>query len=348
MAPLSTAVLTTLLVTTSLAQSTERVWSSVAWILYGDRTPLLSDNPTLTPLGAQQLLSQGTALRNRYLWKSTPVDSDSSGDNIDNNDLNDIAPIHAIERNAINNRQLKAMTTTDTYTLASAMAFFQGLYPPITQAISNATGGLQAATLANGTIINYPLDGYQYPHIQTVSRLFNPNSIYLDGSSHCPSFLQAMMNFSSESTPSSNLSSSSSFYASLYPRIFNSSSLPLNQLDFRQAYNIYDYASYQHTHNPALSDQFAEGELPRLRELASSEIRSRHGNLSLPIRSIAGRTLATQTRSLLLENIRSAGYTNKLNLMFTSFEPFMAFFALAKLDAGASRELFRELPYPGG
>ncbi|KAK4175896.1 histidine phosphatase superfamily [Triangularia setosa] len=338
------AVLTALLATTTFAQSTERVWSSVAWILYGDRTPLLSDNPTLTPLGAQQLKAQGSALRDRYLWKSIADDDD----NIDNNGLDDIAPIHDMERYAINNRQLKVISTTDAYNVASAMAFFQGLYPPITQAMSNSTGGMMAATLANGTVVDYPMDGYQYPQIQTVSRLFNPNSIYLDGSSHCPSFLQAMASFPQESTPASNLSSSSSFYASLYPRIFNSSSLPLSQLDFRQAYNIYDYANYHHLHNSKLSPLFADGELPRLRELASSEIRSRHGNLTIPIRSIAGRTLATHTKSLLLDNIRSAGYTNKLNLMFTSFEPFVAFFALSKLDAGASRELFRELPYPGG
>ncbi|KAK4205699.1 histidine phosphatase superfamily [Triangularia verruculosa] len=347
MGPLSPAVLiAALLTTTTLAQSNERVWSSVAWILYGDRTPLLSDNPTLTPLGAQQLKTQGSALRDRYLWKS--AQSDNGDDNIDNNGLDDVAPISGIERYAINNQQLKVMSTTDSYNVASAMAFFQGLYPPITQAFANATGGMTAATLANGTIVNYPMGGYQYPQIQTASRLFNPNSIYLDGSSHCPSFLQAMSNFPKESTPASNLTTSSSFYASLYPRIFNSSSLPLTQLDFRQAYNIYDYANYQHLHNQKLSPVFAEGEIPRLRDLASSEIRSRHGNLSIPIRSIAGRTLATHTRQLLLDNIRSAGLTNKLNLMFTSFEPFIAFFALSRLDAGASRELYRELPYPGG
>ncbi|KAK0658294.1 histidine phosphatase superfamily [Cercophora samala] len=344
MVPFSSAVLVTaLLATSTLAQSEERVWSSVAWILYGDRTPLLSDNPTLTPLGAQQLKAQGAALRTRYLWKSRPDDDD-----IDNNGLEDIAPIQGIERYAIDNRQLKVMSTTDTYNVASAMALFQGLYPPATQQFSNSTGGITAATLANGTIVNYPLDGYQYPHIQTVSRLFNPTSIYLDGTSHCNSFLQAMTGFTKEQTPASNLSSSSSFYASLYSRIFNSSSLPLSQLDFRQAYHIYDYANYHHLHNPKLSPLFAPGELPRLRELASSEIRSRHGNLTIPIRSIAGRTLASHTKSLLVDNIRSAGYTNKLNLMFSSFEPFASFFALAKLDAGASRELFRELPYPGG
>ncbi|KAK4640218.1 hypothetical protein QC761_605070 [Podospora bellae-mahoneyi] len=347
MAPLSssTVLVAALLATTTLAQSNVRVWSSVAWILYGDRTPLLSDNPTLTPLGAQQLKAQGAALRTRYLWKSSPDDDDD--DDIDSNGLDDIAPIHGIEQYTINNRQLRAMSTTDTYNIASAMAFFQGLYPPTTIKPSNSTGGAIAATLANGTTMTYPLDGYQYPQIQTLSRLFNPDSIYLDGSSHCPSFLQSMASFPSEETPSSNLSTSSSFYASLYPRIFNSSSLPLDQLDFLQAYNIYDYAAYHHLHNPLLSPLFAEGELPRLRSLASSEIRSRHGNLSLPIRTIAGRTLASYTKSLLVDNIRSAGFTSKLNLLFSSFEPFVAFFALSRLDAGASRELFRELPYPG-
>ena len=48
--------------------SAETIWSSVAYIMHGDRTPILGyPTEALTPLGAQQLYNQGMAFRARYL-----------------------------------------------------------------------------------------------------------------------------------------------------------------------------------------------------------------------------------------------------------------------------------------
>jgi hypothetical protein len=63
--------------------------------------------------------------------------------------------------------------------------------------------------------------------------------------------------------------------------------------------------------------------------------------------AIAGRTLVSRVTALFSENIESCGERNKLNLAFTSHEPFLAFFALAGLDTGVSSHLFSRLPEPG-
>jgi hypothetical protein len=154
------------LVAGASAQSNEHVWSSVAFMFYGERTPLRgSVDPTLTPYGAQQMYAQGNMFRARYLDNTTVA-------------LNsNYVPIKGIERNAIDNTQLNVMANTDSYVTASALAFLQGLYPPLTQAIASDAGGMPTAMLANGTLINYPLNGYQYPNVQSLSVL-DLNSIW--------------------------------------------------------------------------------------------------------------------------------------------------------------------------
>jgi len=157
------ASLATLLVGTISAQSTsEHVWSSVAWILHGERTPIwgLTPSPALTPIGARQMFDQGSLLRSRYLQTSGEVDNEAGR-----------APIVGMERNAIDNSQVNILTNTDHFMVTSAQAFAQGLYPPLPQVFSNSTGGVEGATLPNGSVVNYPLGGYQYPSIRTFSIL---------------------------------------------------------------------------------------------------------------------------------------------------------------------------------
>lgn len=165
----SSAALVALLAVTAPAQSSsERVWSSFAFVLYGERTPLSGhDLPTLTPLGAQQLLSQGSFFRDRYLVTSSSSEDDSSS-----------KPIVGINLDAIDNHQLAIYSSTADYNVASTLAFMQGLYPPNSDAFPSVTGGLSTNQLANGSTYNYPLDGYQYPNIQTLS-ILDPKSIGL-------------------------------------------------------------------------------------------------------------------------------------------------------------------------
>lgn len=148
----------------------EEVWSVVSYLYHGEHTPLNGSNSaSLTPLGAQQMYSQGKKFRSRYLSDST-ADAEQS-------DTTTSALIEGIESMAIDNTQLSIVSTSDPYISTGALAFLQALYPPLTQAFANNSGGLDAALLANGSLINYPMDGYQYPNLEIPSVL-DPNSIW--------------------------------------------------------------------------------------------------------------------------------------------------------------------------
>jgi len=131
--------------------------------MYGDHTPLaLSDQPTLTPLGALQMRGRGDAFRNRYLRPSR---------------YNDYVGIVGIQHKTIDSSQLTVESSTDRCSSASAMAFMQGLYPPWL----HTTCDLEVpehTRFANGSLLNYPLCGYQYPNIRTISPMTDPDSIW--------------------------------------------------------------------------------------------------------------------------------------------------------------------------
>lgn len=154
------------------AQQTETVWASVAYLYHGDRTPLLGKTPpALTPLGAQQMYAQGSAFRARYLKSDEPLTSEEFL-------ITTKAPIFDIEEHAIDNTMLTVVTNQDQYVTASALAFLQALYPPSNQTFADNAGGIEAALLADGSITDFPLRGYQYPNIESLSVL-DPNSIWL-------------------------------------------------------------------------------------------------------------------------------------------------------------------------
>lgn len=164
--------LASVLAGTALAQSspdtrddtaTERVWSSIAWVMHGDRSPLgvPGSPPNLTPLGAQQLFGRGTVLRNRYIVAANEPESFNASKLIRAN-------LVGLSTNAIDNTQLDVVTGADSYNFHSALAFMQGLYPPSTR-VFNGTDGIAAALMANTEILDYPLDGYQYPVIRSPS-----------------------------------------------------------------------------------------------------------------------------------------------------------------------------------
>lgn len=153
------ALLLGLAATTALAQSTEElVWASVVYTFHGEKTPSLT-NPygpyNLSPLGANQLLAAGSLIRSRNI--APPANGSQ---------LTAAAVISGLSVNAIDNSQLNALSTDDEYSSSSAVAFFQGLYPPRGYPIIDPQD-----TLANGSIEGFPLDGYQYPNIGTVSSL---------------------------------------------------------------------------------------------------------------------------------------------------------------------------------
>ena len=150
----------------------ERVWSSVAYIYHGETTPArggVSITQSLTPFGAQQMFAQGSMFRARYLVDGNVTDDQGS--------VTAHATIQGMEPLAFDSGQTTAISTNDGYISTSAIAFMQGLYPPSNLNVAQSAGGLSSAVLANGSIIDYPLNGYQFPDIQTLSTL-DPDFIW--------------------------------------------------------------------------------------------------------------------------------------------------------------------------
>lgn len=348
MAPLAATVLALLVAAvsaqSSAQSSSEHIWSSVAWVLHGERTPLLGHTPpALTPLGAQQMFSQGTTLRSRYLARSIDADGASEAGR---------APIVGIEANALDNTQLSIMTNTDSFMVTSAVAFLQGLYPPISQAFAVGTGGMDAAELANGSIVNYPLGGYQYPSIKTASVL-DFESIWIGGHVGCTNYVESLLDFRNDEIVATVYNNTLGWYSNLWSQFFYDV-VPKSMVNYANAYALYDYAIYKWTHDNNTRDALLETDMQMLARFASQEQRAKNGEVNATssterklIRAVGGRTLAAKTVALLKQSMTSSGRFNKLNLAFTTIEPFVSFFALADLTTGPNAAEFKQIPEPG-
>ncbi|KAK0634653.1 histidine phosphatase superfamily [Bombardia bombarda] len=345
MALLSAAVLGLALAAapTEAVQSTsEHIWSSSVWLLHGETTPIHGRNPSLTPIGAQQMLSQGALFRDRYLdW------TENLGVDYDDDDVS--APIVGIGRIAIENSQLDIASSTDSFTFGSALAFLQGLYPPRTQAFAESAGGMEAATLANGTMLNYPLDGYQYPNIKSAS-LLDQESIWIQGHVGCSQYERSKILSRFDAMAVKAADTNTNFYAELYNQTFHKDFDP-DETNFDHAYELYDYAAYEYHHGKS---NITSGQLVSLADLAAREQTNKNANLTAygntpgdNIRAIAGRSMATKVLNSFDDNISQAGVTSKLSLQFTTQEPFISFFTLSDAIGGPSGDNFLALPNPG-
>ncbi|KAK4248637.1 histidine phosphatase superfamily [Corynascus novoguineensis] len=211
------------------------------------------------------------------------------------------------------NERLHVESSTDRYSSASAFAFVQGLYPPVPHVTCDSDIP-SYQWLSNGSLLNYPLFGYQYPNVRTLAPGRDPDSIW-----YC-----------------------NGVFFDAFPR---------SQANFYSAHELYDYAAYRWNHERGTALAMTWHDLETLRELAWQEQSLKYGHLDNTqndlASAIAGRTLASRVLALFLENIKSRGKRNKLNVAFTSHEPFLGFFALANLTTGTSSHLFTRLPEPG-
>lgn len=154
------------------------VWASVIFSRGGERTPeVLGDLPkALTSLGAHQVYDSGSFFRERYITSNLDIISD----------IND-APLQGLSAYSVNPLQLYVAALDEQWTVASAEAFMQGLYPPYELNESLALTLDPTSMDSNGSYIPYPLDGYQYVHIHASGAL-DPEFPYLGGSLDCPAF----------------------------------------------------------------------------------------------------------------------------------------------------------------
>ena len=330
--------LASLLVHDSLAQSgpRERIWSSVIFTRYGDRTPYVwNTTGILTPLGANQLYDAGDRFRERYLLST----SQNGG-----------TGIQGMSTTALDNDQMSIVSLSDQIVITSAQAFMQGLYPPLGSS-SNESFINGLSQLANGSNILAPLNGYQYADIDAITSL-DLTSIWLKGSNNCPTAYARRAQFYESAVNSDLYQDNQKFYQSLQPD-FLDGIFPNNTVNYLSAYLIYDYLQYGAAHNSSFLNKLSTEDLIKAKVLADNWAYAAYGNTSASglhqgdhILSIAGRTLANRIVSALFNNINTLGTYGKMTLLFGGFEPMIALAALSGL-ASEKNSPFQGIPEYG-
>lgn len=153
MAPTTLLTLIALWASVAASASNQITWGTVVFTYHGEKIPYLAaDGSNITPYGANQLIAAGQAIRDRYV--SPPVNASRS------------APINGLNPDAIDNSQISILSTDDEFISTSAMAFMQAVYPPRSAWIIDSE-----SILSNKSLEQFPLNGYQYPNIETVGSL---------------------------------------------------------------------------------------------------------------------------------------------------------------------------------
>ncbi|KAF5381224.1 hypothetical protein D9757_007845 [Collybiopsis confluens] len=206
----------------------ERVWltqtvlflelfSSFVTVTVKDPTNYNPANTVITPLGLREELLTGQYLRNIYLNSTSPSFIKGITSNIaDPNQITVIADA-AGEGGVIMN---------------SAEALLQGLFPP------NADYN---TTLANGTIVEAPLGGYQYIEIESA---LSENDVTLEGWTSCDPFDAATADFYNSALFNQTEQDNADFFANL-PQYLDGR----GDVNLQNMWNIFDYMNVQSIHN---------------------------------------------------------------------------------------------------
>jgi hypothetical protein len=321
--PLLRALLVLSLARPAFGQN-QTIWSSVVITTFGDRVPLLStDLSVLTPLGAQQLYSAGQDFRGRYVSPSDPA---ANGD----------YAINGISLYEMDPTQTVVMTVYDIFIQQSAAAFLQGLYPPFDVLSANGSVSPLYAQLANGTTVQGPLGGIQYP-ITYIASPLDGNYAYLAGMDNCPAYQFAADEYLTSAAAVATAQGSAAFYESLKSTVFSDDDVVSGgwELTYDYAYEIWDFVSYQYIHNATVNNMINQSTVDTARYLADQFVWQTTANFSTDggMRAIAGGMLANRILDLLADNINTTGSEYKLNLLFTSFEPIMGIASLMNATA---------------
>lgn len=313
----SIALILALLGPTSISAqvSTEKVWAVFAYTAYGDSTPALPHHSkTLTQYGAEQLYAAGSAFRNRYVETR----------------LNENTRVQNLSSYTLDSDEVDVLSTTDQFTVASAQAFMQGLYPPV----ETYTDGY--SQLANGSWATYALSGYQFPRLITLG-MTDLGFEKLAGHAACPLHELSKREYEGSIEFQQIEEQSASFYARLYDNAL-SHVFDRSQVHYSNARYISDYLDYESLHNITFFDNLDQEDIDRARWLAdqyvyatNSDVSSSSNTPSKNIRSVAGQTLASLVLQLFEQNIADLGSKVKMMLAFGSYEPPVALASLMRL-----------------
>lgn len=308
----------------------QEVLSSFIYSRHGDRTPLFSPEPSiLTPYGAQQMHSLGAGFRERYLTASF-------------NDAQVSTLIRDMSHYRLDTSEVVVLTSDHQYTMASSQAFMQGLYPPLSDDSSyNFTRVADFSDLANGTNIIAPLNGYQYPEINSASS-YDLNSIWVDGSANCPAYTSRLLEYYNSSDFKFLNKTTWEFYEALDDEYFQDTYFR-DTFGYSDSYFMYDFLQYEYLHNSTFRNRISAVNMTRAKVSAANWVYALFSNATDPVKSIAGRTLANAVLNSFYTTIQWQGRANKLNLFFGDFQPMVSFAALAGLTSDQNA-IFYNIP----
>jgi len=180
---------------------------------HGDRTTKAWPPTSLTALGADQVFASGGYFRNRYVG------------------ANATSPVLGLSDDLAVLSQLSVTAPVDTVLQNSAQVFLQALYPPARSAARQ--------TLANGTVTEAPMGGYQYIPVNAVqsaaSAADSEHSAWLQGNSGCGKAVTSSNNYFVSQEYHDTLASTKDFYASLSPVL--NTTFSNAQINFKNAYS---------------------------------------------------------------------------------------------------------------
>lgn len=287
----------------------ERVLGAYIFARHGDRTAKVFGATHLTDLGYREVFETGSYYNNRYV--------SSSSDH----------QIEGISEDLVTLSQLNASSPSDPVLQNSATGFLQGVYPPV--------GTKASQTLANETVVEAPLNGYQLIPLDVLDRNQNSEAnTWLQGAGDCNKALVSSDNYYKSTSYESLHASTKGFYESLSP-LLNRTFTP-EEMSFRNAYTIWDYLNVGLIHNatfPAKS-MLTDSVYSQLLQLANDHEYNLAYNASDPVRAIAGAVLAGEILESLESIIATAGET-KLGIQFGSYGTFLSFFGLMQLPAAS-------------
>ncbi|KAH7870356.1 histidine phosphatase superfamily [Lentinula edodes] len=226
-----------------MSNSDSTVIGVIFLIRHGDRQGFYQNptnynpaNTVITPLGLREEFITGEYLRNVYLNASSP--SFIQGINSTIADPNQITVVAdaAGEGGVIMN---------------SAEALLQGFFPP------NAN---YSTTLANGTIVEAPLGGYQVSFESALAE----NDVSLEGWTSCAPFDKATSEFYQSAEFNQTAQDNADFFTNLPQYLDGRSDVNLENM-----WNIFDYMNVNYIHNATFRSKLPPTLLPQARNLAA-------------------------------------------------------------------------------
>ncbi|MCV2423731.1 hypothetical protein LNV47_24415, partial [Paucibacter sp. DJ4R-1] len=248
----------------------------------------------ITPLGLVQEYQLGQLIRSLYFNASSP------------------SVISGISTGLFDQNQVRIRADAGGeggVIFDSAVALSQGVWPA-----ANAFN----TTLANGTTVVAPLNGYQYAPIESVEP---DTDISLEGWTECNTFATATSAFYNSTEFKEVSDANADFLASLRSIVG-----PGRPLKLTNMWNIYDFLNVQSIHNQSLAQQITPDILARARVLANWH---QYHTFSSPdmggVGNIAARTIIPDIVSS-LNAFANTSQPLRFTYLSLSYKPFISLF----------------------